>query len=216
MNKPNRPAPSAETPEQQKEKESEKKPPLRERVLQALYDFFEVLATVTVTVMLLYAFGCRLQIVDGTSMLKTLHDGERLVVSDLGYEPRRGDIVIIHRIDAAPYSQPIVKRVIALPGQTVDIDFDTWTLTVDGEVIEEPYRWLDLSRETLGCEYPLPITLGEHEIFVMGDNRNGSADSRQEELGPVDIRTAVGHALMRVWPRSTFTVFENPFGEGSK
>ena len=216
MNAPNHPAKTADAPEKKNETEKEKTPPLRERALQTFYDVFEVLATVTVTVMLLYAFGCRLQIVDGTSMLKTLHDGERLIVSDLGYEPRRGDIVIIHRIDAAPYSQPIVKRVIALPGQTVDIDFETWTLTVDGSVVEEPYRWLDLSRETLGCEYPLPITLGPNEIFVMGDNRNGSADSRQEELGPVDIRTVVGRALVRVWPRGSFTVFENPFDGASE
>lgn len=194
-------------------KEEEKKPPMRERALRTFYDLFEVLATVTVTVMLVYAFVCRLQIVDGSSMLQTLHDGERLIVSDLAYEPERGDIVIIHRIDAAPYSQPIVKRVIATPGQTVDIDFDTWTLTVDGTIVEEPYRWLDPERVTLGCEYELPITLGEHEIFVMGDNRNGSADSRQEELGPIDVRTVVGHALVRVWPRNVFTVFENPFKE---
>ena len=161
--------------------------------------------------MLLYAFVCRLQIVDGSSMLRTLHDGERLIVSDLGYEPRRGDIVIIHRIDAAPYSQPIVKRVIATPGQTVDIDFETWTLTVDGEVVEESYRWLDPSRDTLLCEYELPITLGEHEIFVMGDNRNGSADSRRSELGPVDTRTVVGRAVIGV-TRSGISVFRNPFG----
>ena len=215
MNETTHPAPQTENHDPEKKAE-EKKPPLRERALQTLYDVFEVLATVTVSVMLLYAFVCRLQIVDGTSMLRTLHDGERLIVSDFGYEPRRGDIVIIHRIDAAPYSQPIVKRVIATPGQTVDIDFDTWTLTVDGEVIDEPYRWIDLSRDTLLCEYELPITLCENHIFELGDNRNGSADSRQEELGPIDIRTVVGHAIMRVWPRGTFTVFENPFDGGAE
>ena len=197
--------------EEKPARKEEEKPSLGETVLRSLYDIFEILATVTVTVMLVYAFLVRLQIVDGSSMLNTLHDQERLIVQSVGYTPRRGDIVIVHRIDAAPYDKPLVKRVIATGGQTVDIDFDTWTLTVDGETVEEPYRWLDPERPTLRCEYELPITLGEDEIFVMGDNRNGSADSRQIELGPVDTRTVVGHAILRVWPRDAFAVFKNPF-----
>ena len=185
----------------------------KNKVLKFLYDAVEVLATVTVAVTLLYAFIVRLQIVDGSSMVNTLHDGERLLVSDLAYEPTRGDIVIIHKIDADPYDRPIVKRVIAVGGQTVDIDFDTWTLKVDGEVVEESYRWLDPDRPTLRCAYTLPITLAEDEIFVMGDNRNNSADSRTAELGPVDVRCVVGHAFARIAPLSEFTVFENPFGK---
>ena len=194
-----------ENKEKDKDKETKK-------ILKTLYDIFEVLATVTVAVTLLYAFAVRLQIVDGSSMLNTLHDGERLLVSDTLYEPTRGDIVIVHKIDADPYDRPIVKRVIATGGQTVDIDFDTWTLTVDGEVVEESYRWLDPSRKTLRCAYALPVTLGENEIFVMGDNRNNSADSRTMELGPVDVRCVVGKAFARIAPASAFTVFENPFG----
>ena len=185
----------------------------RNKLLKNIYDVFEVLATVTAAVTLLYAFVVRLQIVDGSSMVNTLHDGERLLVSDVAYEPERGDIVIIHKIDAAPYDRPIVKRVIAVGGQTVDIDFDTWTLTVDGETVEESYRWLDPSRRTLRCAYELPVTLGEDEIFVMGDNRNNSADSRTEELGPVDVRCVVGRAFARVAPFSAFTIFKNPFAE---
>ena len=184
----------------------------RKKLLKNIYDLFEVLGTVTVTVTLIYAFAVRLQIVDGSSMRNTLHDGERLLVSDLLYEPRRGDIVIIHKINADPYDRPIVKRVIAVGGQTVDIDFDTWTLTVDGKVVEEPYRWLDpAAARTLTCAYSLPVTLAEDQIFVMGDNRNGSADSRTSEIGPVDERCIVGKAFMRVAPASKFTVFENPF-----
>jgi len=185
----------------------------KNKLLKNIYDVFEVLATVTVAVTLLYAFAVRLQIVDGSSMVNTLHDGERLLVSGLAYEPVRGDIVIVHKIDADPYDRPIVKRVIAVGGQTVDIDFDTWTLKVDGEVVEESYRWLDPDRPTLRCAYTLPITLAEDEIFVMGDNRNNSADSRTAELGPVDVRCVVGHAFARIAPLSDFTVFENPFGK---
>ena len=172
----------------------------KNKVLKFLYDAVEVLATVTVAVTLLYAFIVRLQIVDGSSMVNTLHDGERLLVSDLAYEPTRGDIVIIHKIDADPYDRPIVKRVIAVGGQTVDIDFDTWTLSVDGNVVEESYRWLDPSRQTLRCAYSLPITLGENEIFVMGDNRNGSTDSRDLRIGCVDERLIMGRALWLIMP----------------
>ena len=180
------------------------------RLLCAVYDFFEVFGVMTAAVRLVFAFVVRLNAVDGSSMQKTLADGDYLAVSSLPYEPARGDIVIIHKIDADPYDLPIVKRVVAVGGETVDIDFDTWTLTVDGEAVEESYRWLNPKRELLKCEYPLPVTLGENEIFVMGDNRNGSADSRQEEIGPVDRRCVAGRALARLSP--TFAIFENPFG----
>ena len=207
--KPDGPAEKNGSPEEG----AEKKRFDREKALSTFYDAVEVLATVTVFVMLMFAFVVRINVVDGSSMLNTLHEPERLAVSDLFYTPKQGDIVIIHRIDAAPYNHPIVKRVIAVGGQTVDIDFDTWTLTVDGEVVEEPYRFLDPARKLLTCEYELPVTLGENEIFVMGDNRNGSADSRQIEIGPVDRRTVVGRALARIYPPLKATLLKNPFSE---
>ncbi len=192
---------------------AQEKPTAAEKAVSTLYDAVEVLATVSVFVLILFAFVVRINVVNGDSMLQTLHNGERLAVSDLLYTPRQGDIVIIHRIDAEGYSHPLVKRVIAVGGQTVDIDFDTWTLTVDGEVVEESYRWLNPARRTLESEIPLPITLGENEVFVKGDNRNGSADSRQREIGPIDRRTIVGKALVRIFPTSKLTVFKNPFSK---
>ncbi len=194
-----------------KKPEEESKTSLSDKAMSTFYDAVEVFATVTVFVLLMFAFVARLNVVEGSSMLNTLHEGEEMLVSDLFYTPRRGDIVIVHRIDAAPYDKPIVKRVIAVGGETVDIDFSTWTLTVDGTPVDEPYRFLDPNRPTLTCEYDLPITLGENEIFVMGDNRNGSADSRQREIGPVDVRTVVGHAVVRLFPANVFTVLKNPF-----
>lgn len=197
--------------EPQQQTQTKKRDP--KKILKNVYDIVEVLATVTVAVTLIYAFAVRLQIVDGSSMLHTLHDRERLLVSDLFYEPRQGDIVIVHKIDADPYDRPIVKRVIATGGQTVDIDFDTWTLTVDGEVVEESYRWVNEEERLVTCAYALPITLSEDQIFVMGDNRNGSADSRTKEIGPVDVRCVVGRAFARIAPLDRITVFENPFGQ---
>lgn len=176
-------------------------------LLGNLYELMEMLATVTVFVMLVFAFVVRISIVDGQSMEQTLHEGESLAVAELFYEPEVGDIVIVHDISAVPYNEPIVKRVVALGGQTVDIDFDTWTLTVDGEVIEESYRYLD-DNMTLTADYSFPITLEEDEIFVLGDNRNHSADSRQIEIGPIDKRCIVGKAVARLVPINKFTIFK--------
>lgn len=177
-----------------------------------LYDIVEMLATVTILVMLVFAFLVRLNIVDGISMETTLHNGEYLAVSDLFYEPKPGDIVIVHKINAGRYTNPLVKRVIATEGQTVDIDFDTWTLTVDGKVVdEESYRFLDPRYETLRADYAFPITVPEGHIFVMGDNRNCSADSRTLDIQTVDARCVVGKALVRLLPFGRFTVFENPY-----
>lgn len=175
------------------------------------YDIAEMLAFTTIAVMLLFAFVVRLNIVDGNSMLNTLHNGEYLAVSNLFYEPKAGDIVIVHKINADPYTNPLVKRVIATEGQVVDIDFSTWTLTVDGEVVEEPYRYVDPSAAVLTADYSFPIRVPENSIFVMGDNRSHSADSRQIEIGTIDRRCVVGKALARLSPISRFEIFKNPF-----
>ena len=199
-NKPGTPVPAEEPP---KEKRT-----LRDW-LGDIYELAEMLGIVTVTIMLIFAFVVRLNIVDGHSMDMTLSNGEYLAVSDLFYTPEPGDIVIVHKINADPYDNPIVKRVIATEGQTVDIDFATWTLTVDGEIIDEPYRYLDNSR-LLTSDWTFPVTVGENEIFVMGDNRNNSADSRTSEIGMIDERCVIGKAYVRVFPMQKFEVFKNP------
>ena len=197
-----------------KNKPAEKK---HSGILGSISELVEMLGLVTVAVMLLFAFGMRLNIVQGESMESTLYEGEYLVVSDLFYKPNVGDIVIIHEIDAEPYDDPIVKRVIATEGQTVDIKFgneNVWTLYVDGKEVEEPYRHIvpnKFTGGTLTAEYKFPITVGEGQVFVMGDNRNNSADSRTQCIYTVDERCIVGKALVRLLPFDRFTVFENPF-----
>ena len=203
------------TPAPQEEKTEKKK----DSLLVSIYDIVETLAKVTVFVMLLFAFVIRLNIVSGHSMDVTLYGGEEvgydqykggewLAVSDLCYEPTAGDIVVIHDVSATPYDDPIVKRVIAVGGQTIDIDFDTWTVTVDGRVIDESsYLHLEGYNRVVP-HVTFPLTLGENEIFVMGDNRNLSADSRI--IGPIDKRCVVGKAVARVFPFGRFTVFKNP------
>lgn len=187
-------------------------------ILGSVSELVEMLGLVTVAVMLLFAFVVRLNIVVGESMEQTLTEGEYLVVSDMFYDPKAGDIVIVHEIDADPYDEPIVKRVIATEGQTVDIVFgneNVWTLYVDEKKVEEPYRYIvpnKITHGTVTAEYALPITVGEGQVFVMGDNRNNSADSRSEAIGLVDERCIVGKAIVRVLPIDRFTIFKNPFG----
>ncbi len=198
----------AKTPETEPAEEPKEKRTFRD-YLGDIYELLEMLGIVSATIMLVFAFVFRLNIVDGHSMDVTLAHGEYLGVSDLFYEPTPGDIVIVHKINADPYDNPIVKRVIATEGQTVDIDFTTWTLTVDGKVIDEPYRYLS-NDPLLTSDWTFPITVGENEIFVMGDNRNNSADSRTEEIGMIDKRCVIGKAYVRVFPMNKFEVFENP------
>ncbi len=180
------------------------------RIAGEVFEMLEMLASVAMIVMICFAFLGRLNIVDGHSMDMTLADKQYLVVSDLFYTPAAGDIVVIHDVTAAPYNTPIVKRVIATGGQHVEIDFKTWTLTIDGQVVEEPYRYLDYNRSLLTANYNMSIdgvfslTVPEGEIFVMGDNRNGSGDSRQAALGTIDERCVVGRAYFRLFPLNTF------------
>lgn len=171
------------------------------------YELADMIAAVTVVVLLLFAFIGRISIVDGPSMEQTLYHNDHLLVWQFLYEPEAGDIVLVHDISADPYSETIVKRVVAVGGQTVDIDFDTWTLTVDGEVIEEDYRYLSDS-PTLTADYSFPITLAEDEVFVLGDNRNHSADSRQIEIGPIDKRCIIGKAVARYFPLDRIEIFD--------
>ena len=210
MNENNLPASGTPVSEQP---ETPGNQPEKTDILGTVYELTEMLATVTIVVMLLFAFILRLNIVDGQSMEQTLYDGEYLAVSDLFYEPTPGDIVIIHDISQDGYTNPIVKRVIATEGQTVDIrcDFHNWHLYVDGkEVDESAYRYIATDTLLLP-EYKFPITVPEGEIFVMGDNRNHSADSRQIEIGTIDTRCVVGKAWMRVMPFDRAAYFKNPY-----
>lgn len=182
------------------------------RHVRTVFDFLEMLTLVTMGIILCFAFIFRLNTVSGPSMENTLHTGEYLFVSDLFYDPEPGDIVVIHDLTKGSYAEPIVKRIIATAGQTVDIDFTTWTLTVDGEVVDESsYRKIDGRLLTSTIDFP--ITVEENTVFVMGDNRNHSADSRLSEIGLIDERSIIGKVYARIFPLSKFTVFKNPYND---
>lgn len=180
------------------------KPPF-EAFAKSIFDYVEIFVIAIFAVMVLFTFVFRLCRVDGPSMEDTLFDGERLIISNLFYEPDYGDIVVFHQtsksVDA--FNEPIIKRVIAKSGDTVDIDFDTWSLYVNGELVIEDYRKLE-GFYTLRSDYAFPVEVPEGYVFVMGDNRNHSSDSRSSEIGFVDERRILGRVIVRISPLDRF------------
>lgn len=175
-----------------------------------LYEWAQALVCSVLTVVLVFTFGIRLIGVDGHSMVPTLQDGDRLLVTTslLSGDYEYGDIVIIQKGSFAG-GEPIVKRVIATGGQTVDIDFETGAVYVDGTLLEEDYI-NELTFVEEGTEFPL--TVPEGSIFVMGDNRNHSSDSRDASLGTVDTRYVIGRAVILAFPGADETTGKRDFG----
>ena len=158
----------------------------------AAYEWVEAAIFALVCVVLVFTFLFRIVGVDGESMQNTLMNHDRLILTRLPYTPERGDIVVINRYTA----EPLVKRVIAVEGDTIDIDPETLLVSVNGTVIDEPY--LDCLTPLLGFEGPL--TVGEGQVFVMGDNRVNSHDSRSSDIGLVRVKDIMGKAVFRIWP----------------
>ena len=174
------------------EPEQEKRPTFGEEI----FDWIESIVFPVIVVVLISTFVLRPAQVIGPSMEPTLHEGDRLYLTHLFYTPKRGDVVVVNSVGL---SERIVKRVIALEGDTVDIDFDEGTVSVNGEVLDEPYINEPIeTRERDGVEFPL--TVPEGTIFVMGDNRNHSTDSRSPLVGFVSEKDIVGKVLFRIFP----------------
>lgn len=166
------------------------------RSTTALYDVADVVVSAMIIIMVIFIFFFRFAGVSGESMLPTLNDGDWLLVSSAVYdEPQYKDIVIITQPNY--FHEPIVKRVIATGGQTVDIDPEAGLVYVDGVALEEPYT-LEPTYELDDMQFPL--TVPEGMLFVMGDNRNDSSDSRSSKVGLIDERYVLGKVSGRLMP----------------
>ena len=186
----------------------------KESLASMIFDAVEMFALAVFLVVLIFTFFVRLCRVDGESMEDTLYNNEMLLISDFAYTPRQDDVIVFHMTDPLNgLEKPLVKRVIATGGQHVEINFKTGEIKVDGVVYPDEHKVLkgfnghygnraehhyDPNTDTFSATVP------EGYLFVLGDNRNVSLDSRSNEVGFVDERTVLGKLLLRLQP---FTVF---------
>ena len=183
-----------------------------------LFDFADLLETIVVSmfvVMLFFTFVCCTATVDGTSMLPTLISGERLLVNRLDHTYETGDILILNSQNAYTFDENdtliagsglgknIVKRLIAQGGQTVNIDFTEGVVYVDDQPLDEPYTSTLTTRDEGAFTYPL--TIPEGYVFVLGDNRSISKDSRHPQVGLIPAEDIVGSVWMRFSPFKVFS-----------
>ena len=186
-------------------------PEKKERsVSEVLFDYVEMFAWAVFIVMMLFTFAFRICQVNGPSMEDTLQDGERLLLRSAFYTPKQGDIIVFHLTKTdSTMEKTLVKRVIALEGQEVEIDTKAKTITVDGVLYEDSHRYLkDYNGEYSfgGFDERLDTTTGifkttvpEGKVFVLGDNRNHSNDSRTG-VGFVDKNCILGRVVLRFSP----------------
>ena len=168
-----------------------------ERSRRELYDWIESLMVALIFCVILFSFVLRLINVSGPSMNPTLYEGNKMLVSDLFYKPKAGDVVVFKNVDDNNEEKALVKRVIATEGQEINIDFEHGIVYVDGQPLEEEYAAEPIHNKP---DFIGPKTVPEGCVFVLGDNRNSSRDSRARSIGMVDERLIIGRVYAVVYP----------------
>lgn len=172
------------------------------KTINNCYDFASILMTAILSVAIIFCLFFKISSVVGGSMKETLHSSDKVIITSLYTKPEYGDIVVISQPNI--FNEVIIKRVIATGGQTVIVDANKGTVTVDGKVLSEPYIIESYPRVQGNMEYPLTVPDGY--VFVMGDNRNHSTDSRFSSIGLIDERYIMGKAFYRVGDKSLLSL----------
>lgn len=166
--------------------------------VNTLFDWMSSFAFAFAIVVIVLTFFVRVVDIDGKSMYPTLVHREKVLITNTFTTPSTGDVVIISH--GEEYDQPLVKRVIATEGQTLNIDFDKNTVTVDGKVLDEPY----IRGKTTMEDAKIPSVIPRNKVFVMGDNREESSDSRGTRIGLIDEKNIIGKVRCVVFPLQNF------------
>ena len=170
-------------------------------VHKEIYEWIQCIVIALICCVLIFVFVARVIDVVGHSMEPTLIEGDKIVITRFAGSYDRGDIVVLRKDTFR--EEPIVKRVIAVAGDTIDIDFAQGIVYVNGEPLDEPYvNELTYEPEDF-MTYERPLEVPEGCVFVMGDNRNNSTDSRRETIGCVDTRYILGKVIFRILPFSS-------------
>lgn len=173
-----------------------------------IYYWLQTLVIAVVFIVLLFSFVGRVIRVVGESMLQTLHEGDLVFTQSLGYIPRSGDVVVLNKMTPEASQlldgETIVKRIVATEGQHVEIDYANSAIYVDGQKLDEPYLWEPMTPRANPYMQQTSFVVPENCVFVMGDNRNNSTDSRHEQLGMIDRRYILGRAVIILFPFSNF------------
>ena len=176
----------------------------RKNAGKEIYDWIYCLVIALIICVIIFAFFIRVIDVVGTSMNPTLNNSDKMLASGLLYKPSVGDVVVFKKNEYDP-DKALVKRVIAVEGQEINIDFDKGIVYINGQPIIEDYI-LEPTMNKL--DFIGPKTVPEGCVFVMGDNRNASVDSRKNEIGMVDTRLILGKAYFVIYPLSEIRVIE--------
>ena len=179
-----------------------------------IFEWLDVVSAALIVVVLIFGFVFRVATISGSSMLNTLHNGEMVIIRNIFYKAEAGDIVVISRnVENTAETDvegqgPIIKRIIATENQVVDIDFEKNVVYVDGVALKEDY----VSTPTNKCDVNFPVQVPEGHVFVLGDNRSISLDSRSSSIGNngmVDERYILGQAIFRVFPFANIGRLDN-------
>ena len=177
--------------------------PDKPRIIDFVYDFAEMFVFVLLAVVVITSFLFKHSVVDGDSMNNTLEHGEHLIITNLFYAPERYDIIVFEDYSTS-LKKAVVKRIVGLPGETVEVKRlanGQITVFINGSETPLPEEYAYNSNHYISPSLECgPITLGENEVFVMGDNRYNSNDSRNPEVGPIEIDSILGEVILRFYP----------------